>query len=63
MKKCLQFNASRLKDDEVKTQYAETTKNWFECLMTTTEMEAETENLTPPKEYRQALDKLENSYQ
>ena len=48
-KKCLQFDVSRLKDDEVRTQYAMTTKNWFECLMTKTEMEAETENLTPQK--------------
>ena len=45
--KCLRFDVSRLKDDEVRTQYAVTRKNRFECLMTSTEMEAETENLPP----------------
>ena len=46
-KKGLRFDVSRLKDNEVRTQYAVTTKNRFECLMTTTKIEAGTENLTP----------------
>ena len=45
--KCVRFDVSRLKDDEVRTQYAVATKNRFKCLMATTEMEAEAENLTP----------------
>ena len=46
---CLRFDVSRLKDDEVRTQYAVTTKNRFECLMATTVMEAGPKNLTPQK--------------
>ena len=47
--KCLRVDVSRLKDDEERTQYAVTTKNRFECLMTTTKMKTDTENLTPQK--------------
>ena len=46
---CLRFDVSSVKDDEVRTRYAVTAKNRFECLMTTNEIEAETENLTPQK--------------
>ena len=48
--RCLRFDVSQLKDGEIRTQYAVHTKNRFECLMTTTEVETATENtLTPQK--------------